>query len=145
MTLSLEQVRQTRFHLARRNGYEPMDVDNFVDKVEVTLQQLGEENETLKQQLDALTAFEMGKQQIGRGEYSGRRSGRFAIERKRCGRSIGRGQHDVHGVVLVRAGTGQAPSALSLDRRDSPRPTALFLSNNRRYMQICTLRRSPAS
>ena len=56
MTLSLEQVRQTRFHLARRNGYEPMDVDNFVDKVEVTLQQLGEENETLKQQLDALTA-----------------------------------------------------------------------------------------
>ena len=44
MTLSLEQVRQTRFHLARRNGYEPMDVDNFVDKVEVTLQQLGEEN-----------------------------------------------------------------------------------------------------
>ena len=41
MTLSLEQVRQTRFHLARRNGYEPRDVDNFVDKVEVTLQQLG--------------------------------------------------------------------------------------------------------
>ena len=29
MTLTLEQVRQTRFHLARRNGYEPVDVDNF--------------------------------------------------------------------------------------------------------------------
>ena len=47
MTLSLEQVRQTRFHLARRNGYEPMDVDNFVDKVEVTLQQLGEQRSDL--------------------------------------------------------------------------------------------------
>ena len=56
MTLTLEQVRQTRFHLARRNGYEAVDVDNFVDKVEVTLAQLGEENETLKQQLDAVTA-----------------------------------------------------------------------------------------
>ena len=43
MTLTLEQVRQTRFHLARRNGYEPVDVDNFVDKVEVTLAQLSAE------------------------------------------------------------------------------------------------------
>lgn len=53
MTLTLEQVRQTRFHLARRNGYEPVDVDNFVDKVEATLAQLNEENATLKQQLDS--------------------------------------------------------------------------------------------
>ncbi len=56
MTLTLEQVRQTRFHLARRNGYEPVDVDNFVDQVEVTLAQLGEENDTLKKQVEALTA-----------------------------------------------------------------------------------------
>lgn len=56
MTLSLEQVRQTRFHLARRNGYEPVDVDNFVDKVEVTLAELNEENETLTKQVEALTA-----------------------------------------------------------------------------------------
>jgi DivIVA domain-containing protein len=60
MTLTLEQVRQTRFHLARRNGYEPVDVDNFVDKVEVTLAQLGEENETLAKQVEALTAGEGG-------------------------------------------------------------------------------------
>ncbi len=58
MTLTLEQVRQTRFHLARRNGYEPVDVDNFVDKVEATLSQLAEENETLKQQIDALGSSE---------------------------------------------------------------------------------------
>ena len=58
MTLTLEQVRQTRFHLARRNGYEPVDVDNFVDKVEATLSQLTEENETLRQQVDALSSSE---------------------------------------------------------------------------------------
>jgi len=58
MTLTLEQVRQTRFHLARRNGYEPVDVDNFVDKVEATLTQLTEENSTLKQQIDALSSSE---------------------------------------------------------------------------------------
>ncbi len=56
MTLSLEQVRQTRFHLARRNGYEPVDVDNFVDKVEATLSQLSEENEGLRQQVEALSS-----------------------------------------------------------------------------------------
>ncbi|MFZ0528916.1 MAG: DivIVA domain-containing protein, partial [Propionicimonas sp.] len=58
MTLTLEQVRQTRFHLARRNGYEPVDVDNFVDKVEATLSQLNEENSTLKQQVEALSSSE---------------------------------------------------------------------------------------
>lgn len=58
MTLTLEQVRQTRFHLARRNGYEPVDVDNFVDKVEATLSQLTEENETLRQQVETLSASE---------------------------------------------------------------------------------------
>ena len=58
MTLTLDQVRQTRFHLARRNGYEPVDVDSFVDKVEVTLAQLGQENDTLKQQVEALTGGE---------------------------------------------------------------------------------------
>lgn len=58
MTLTLEQVRQTRFHLARRNGYEPVDVDNFVDKVEATLSQLTEENDTLKQQVEALSSSE---------------------------------------------------------------------------------------
>lgn len=56
MTLTLEQVRQTRFHMARRNGYEPIDVDNFVDKVEATLAQFTEENAALKQQVDALSS-----------------------------------------------------------------------------------------
>nr|NLI49546.1 DivIVA domain-containing protein [Propionibacterium sp.] len=50
MTLTIEQVRDCKFHLARRNGYEPVDVDNFVDKVEETLVALTEEISTLKQQ-----------------------------------------------------------------------------------------------
>ncbi len=52
MTLTLEDVRATRFHLARRNGYEAADVDDFVDKVEATFVKLTEENSTLRQQLD---------------------------------------------------------------------------------------------
>lgn len=51
MTLTLEEVRQTRFHIARRAGYEVTDVDNFVDKVESTMVALTDENETLKKQL----------------------------------------------------------------------------------------------
>jgi len=51
MTLTIEQVRDCKFHLARRNGYEPVDVDNFVDKVEETLIALNEEIGTLKRQV----------------------------------------------------------------------------------------------
>ncbi|MDO5535867.1 MAG: DivIVA domain-containing protein, partial [Propionibacteriaceae bacterium] len=56
MTLTIEQVRDTRFHLARRNGYDPQDVDTFVDKVETTLVALAEENATLQQQVSTLSA-----------------------------------------------------------------------------------------
>ncbi|MGL4832747.1 MAG: DivIVA domain-containing protein [Propionibacteriaceae bacterium] len=50
MTLTLDEVRKTRFHMSRRQGYEVSDVDNFVDKVEATIQAMTEENETLKKQ-----------------------------------------------------------------------------------------------
>ncbi|WP_454229770.1 DivIVA domain-containing protein [Propioniciclava flava] len=56
MTLTIEQVRDTRFHLARRNGYDPADVNTFVDKVETTLVALGEEIATLQQQVSTLSA-----------------------------------------------------------------------------------------
>lgn len=58
MTLTIEQVRETRFHMARRSGYDPADVDTFVDRVETTLVQLAEENATLQQQVAALKAAE---------------------------------------------------------------------------------------
>ena len=56
MTLSLDDVRNKRFRMARRSGYEVLEVDEFVDQVEVSFEQLTEENQNLKKQLEALQA-----------------------------------------------------------------------------------------
>lgn len=54
MTLTLDDVRNTKFRMARRQGYEVIDVDQFVDQVEDAFAQLTEENQTLKRQIEAL-------------------------------------------------------------------------------------------
>lgn len=54
MTLTLDEVRKTKFHMARRTGYEVSEVDLFVDRVEASFAQLSEENQMLKQQVEAL-------------------------------------------------------------------------------------------
>lgn len=56
MTLSLDDVRNKRFRMARKSGYEVLEVDEFVDEVEVAFEQLGEENQNLKKQIEALQA-----------------------------------------------------------------------------------------
>ncbi|MVA77287.1 DivIVA domain-containing protein [Auraticoccus sp. F435] len=56
MTLTLDEVRNTKFHMARRAGYEVTDVDLFVDRVEASFAQLVEENQMLKRQIEALKA-----------------------------------------------------------------------------------------
>jgi DivIVA domain-containing protein len=56
MTLSLDDVRNKRFRMARRSGYEVLEVDEFVDEVEVAFEQLTEENQKLKKQIEALTS-----------------------------------------------------------------------------------------
>ena len=56
MTLSLEDVRNKRFRMARKSGYEVLEVDEFVDEVEATYEQLFEENQNLKKQVEALKA-----------------------------------------------------------------------------------------
>lgn len=53
MTMTLDEVRKTRFHMSRRNGYEVTDVDIFVDKVEATLMTINEQNDHLRRQLEA--------------------------------------------------------------------------------------------
>src|SRR5665811_2169594 len=53
MTMTLDEVRKTRFHMSRRNGYEVTDVDIFVDKVESTLMTITEQNDHLRRQLEA--------------------------------------------------------------------------------------------
>src|SRR3954451_17676113 len=54
MTLSLDDVRNKRFRMARKGGYEVLEVDEFVDEVEESFAQLVEENASLKKQVDAL-------------------------------------------------------------------------------------------
>jgi DivIVA domain-containing protein len=56
MTLSLDDVRNKRFRMARKSGYEVLEVDEFVDEVEVAFEQLAEENDNLKKQIEALKA-----------------------------------------------------------------------------------------
>jgi DivIVA domain-containing protein len=51
--MTLDEVRKTRFHMSRRNGYEVTDVDIFVDKVEATLTTITEQNEHIRRQLEA--------------------------------------------------------------------------------------------
>lgn len=54
MTLSLDDVRNKRFRMARKSGYEVLEVDEFVDEIEESFAQLIEENQNLKKQVDAL-------------------------------------------------------------------------------------------
>ncbi|MCT1458915.1 DivIVA domain-containing protein [Aestuariimicrobium sp. p3-SID1156] len=56
MTLSLNEVRDVRFPMARRanEGYRAGEVDDFVDKVYATMTTLTDENERLKSQMSAL-------------------------------------------------------------------------------------------
>lgn len=56
MTLTLEDVKNVRFPIAKRvgEGYRATEVDDFVDKVDVTFATMLEENERLQAQLEAL-------------------------------------------------------------------------------------------
>jgi DivIVA domain-containing protein len=54
MTLTLDDVRNKRFRMARKSGYEVLEVDEFVDEVEESFAQLLEENQNLKKQVEAL-------------------------------------------------------------------------------------------
>ena len=56
MTLTLDDVRNKRFRMARKSGYEVLEVDEFVDEVEESFAQLIEENQNLKKQVDSLQA-----------------------------------------------------------------------------------------
>lgn len=56
MTLTLEDVKNVRFPIAKRvgEGYRATEVDDFVDKVDLTFGNVLEENERLRAQLEAL-------------------------------------------------------------------------------------------
>jgi DivIVA domain-containing protein len=54
MTLTLDDVRNKRFQMARKSGYDILEVDEFVDEVEESFAQLLEDNKNLKKQIEAL-------------------------------------------------------------------------------------------
>jgi len=54
MTLTLDDVRNKRFPMDRKAGYEVLEVDEFVDEVEERFAQLREENRNLTKQIEAL-------------------------------------------------------------------------------------------
>jgi DivIVA domain-containing protein len=54
MTLTLDDVRKKRFRMARKSGYDVLEVDEFVDEVEESFAQLLEENRNLRKQIEAL-------------------------------------------------------------------------------------------
>jgi DivIVA domain-containing protein len=54
MTLTLDDVRKKRFRMARKSGYDVLEVDEFVDEVEESFAQLLEENRNLTKQIEAL-------------------------------------------------------------------------------------------
>jgi DivIVA domain-containing protein len=64
MTLTLDDVRNKRFRMARKSGYEVLEVDEFVDEVEESFAQLIEENQNLKKQIEALKAAPPSQQPI---------------------------------------------------------------------------------
>jgi DivIVA domain-containing protein len=64
MTLTLDDVRNKRFRMARKSGYEVLEVDEFVDEVEESFAQLIEENQNLKKQIEALKAAPPPQQPI---------------------------------------------------------------------------------
>ncbi|WP_081684048.1 DivIVA domain-containing protein [Granulicoccus phenolivorans] len=72
MTLTLDEVRKTKFHMARRSGYEVSEVDLFVDRVEASFAQMTEENSMLKQQVDALKQAQANAQREDRREATDR-------------------------------------------------------------------------
>ena len=70
MTLSLDDVRNKRFRMARKSGYEVLEVDEFVDEVEETFGQLFEENQNLKKQVEALKSAPQAAGSVGPGQPS---------------------------------------------------------------------------
>ena len=52
MTLTLDDVRNKQFRMARKAGYEVLQVDEFVDEVRERFAQLLEDNQNLEKQIE---------------------------------------------------------------------------------------------
>jgi DivIVA domain-containing protein len=48
MSSVLDEIREVRFRTIRRNGYDPRDVDDFLDRMASEVSALATENERLR-------------------------------------------------------------------------------------------------
>ena len=112
MTLSLDDVRNKRFRLARKSGYEVAEVDDFLDQLQESFAQLIEENENLKKQIDALgdEASDAGRSDRRRPPT---RNGR-ACRRRRSARAGRAG--DRRGDDQQRSQRGRGPAGPAVHR-----------------------------
>ena len=74
MTLTLDEVRNKRFRMARKAGYEILEVDEFVDEVGKRFAQLLEDNQNLKKQIAALKPGPPARTSATRHRWLSRRS-----------------------------------------------------------------------
>jgi len=70
MTMTLDEVRKTRFHVSpRKGGYVVSDVDLFVDKIEATVEAMTLDNENLRRQLSDTSAPGANDQELENLRY----------------------------------------------------------------------------
>ena len=70
MTMTLDEVRKTRFHVSpRKGGYVVSDVDLFVDKIEATVEAMTLDNENLKRQLSDTASSGANDQELENLRY----------------------------------------------------------------------------
>lgn len=87
MTLSVDEVRNIRFPMARKpseDGYRASAVDNFIDRLEVSYAQLVEENERLREQATASPEAGHDSAELGslRSENERLRAGQAEAEQR---------------------------------------------------------------
>lgn len=54
MSDALDEIRTVKFRMAKRSGYEVVDVDEFLDQIELHVTQLVKENRSLRADVERL-------------------------------------------------------------------------------------------
>lgn len=116
MSLTLDEVRNIKFRMAKRSGYEVLDVDEFVDQVESSFEQLLEENANLKRQVESLKATSSAAPESAPAEKSAAEPAATATAESASGeRIVVTTSSEASGAVvrLVEMATNQAESLVS--------------------------------
>jgi len=147
--MTLDEVRKTRFHMSRRNGYEVTDVDIFVDKVEETIQTLTSENDALRSQLGGAAPAAAGgaeadqlRQQVAQARNEADRA------RADNARLQGELEQQRQAAMLATANVGQAPGSDDMRRQLEAMHAQLIESQNAAasaQSQLMALKNAPAA